>query len=299
MVLEQRLGRTEWARSGVTLMLVLGVLFVLAAFAFIVRLLSHGAYNEVSLLNHHLHAVAVGEAGYSNIVARLSATPWAKRWFKSGPDSQFDIQEAGGTYEYMIRDSVQPAPALDDKETLVFGPPNMVDLLIRATYARSTVTMFWRVFLVEDALDKLSRVVPLIFTFASPSARPNPTDVDELSQTVSSLVGQRSDNIPGFVTLATPLLQATTAPEIAAALSTKPAGSVVDDISPWIDGPSASNQTRIIASRTTDQPFAEFPPAPPPPIASVATSTGSTRPAYVITDYPASTRDSYSVYVPG
>src|SRR5687768_14181252 len=131
-------------RSGMALVLVLCILVVLGGFAGVLRALSASAYREVDAVNGHLRAVAVAEIGFAEIVTRLAATPWHERWFKAGPDVQQDIRAGGGTYAYVLRDTPSPATSTDPVARRGLASPNQADLLIRATFDRSSAVLYWR-----------------------------------------------------------------------------------------------------------------------------------------------------------
>lgn len=262
----------EVARSGIALALVIAVILVLAVFATSLRLLSHGAYVEVSMLDEHLRATAVAEAGHSAITARLLATPWALRWFRKDPDIQFDVPAVDGTYEYVLRDTPKPASFSGRVEQAVFGEAYQADLFIRATCGHCTVAVFWRLILIDNSLEGLVRVVPVMVTFAPDHTPPTRGGMDELSDSVNTLIGQRSQNTPDFQGIAGPLAQAATAPQIASALSANPGGPVVDAISPQSGQPLVPNSTRIDSSRSS-RPIPTPVPFLPPSV--TPSSTGS------------------------
>ncbi|MBI4860040.1 MAG: hypothetical protein HY815_07220 [Candidatus Riflebacteria bacterium] len=267
------------------LAIVLGVILVLGTFGAVLRIMSQTAYREVDLVNAHLRAVAVAEVGFATITSRLGAAPWSKRWFKSGPEVTFDVKAAGGNYSYLIRDAPLPYVYTDPLDRNTLGTGQQADLLVRATYGRSNVVMFWRLAVVEDSLDYFTRVVPVFFTFGPENARPVKADADTLAAHVNDLITSRNDNLPGYQAVAPQLAAAQTAPQVAGALGCTPNGTVEDTVAGSGAGGAVSNPVRIAAAQnalTVDFGVTEPPPppggwiaSPPPPSVSSGPTQGA------------------------
>lgn len=259
-------------RRGAALVLVLGLVLTIGAFGAIVRLLSHAAYQELDVVTAHLHAVAVGEAAFARVVARLAATPWEQRWFKSGPEVQRDQPAADGTYTYVLRDTPRPAPYQDPLNIRTLGGPRQADLLVRATYGRSSVSLFWRLTVREDALDSLARVIPSCFAFAPDEAPATPAAMDPISQMVDDKLRERERNLGPFGDRQAALDPTRTAPEVAGVLGMPDPGDIVDSVTPP-GGTPVPNEVPIDAERTRrgNTPPVPTPPGPPPPTAAPPT----------------------------
>lgn len=252
-------------RSGVALGLVLGLVSVLGVFGAIALTLSRGAGREVDVLGHHLRAVAVGELGYAAIVGRLSQSPWPRRWFSAAPDVQLEIPAAGGTYSYFLGDAVVPAPGAAPLARWGVLSPNQANLMIRATFERSTVVMFWRLMVPRDALDGAVRVVPTYFTFGPDAAQPRAADVEALARDVDTQIATRGSNLPRFEDVRGLLGPVTGAPGIQTALGAAPPGPVLDSVVPLTGPPALENPSYWQAANPAAFPAIPEPTQPPPP----------------------------------
>lgn len=206
----------------------LGVLLLLAAFGGVLRVLTHSAYREVDLVNAHMQAIAVGEIGYATVMARLTGTPWSDRWFRAGPDVQRDVAAAGGTYTLMIRTTPQPVVPDDPLRRATLGSLNQADLLIRATFDRSSVLMFWRLTVPDDALDALARVIPVHFTFGPDALPAAPATADAIAGQVADAIRERDANTPRVEEIHRPLQEAGGAQGIGGVLGIPVDPGVVD-----------------------------------------------------------------------
>ena len=214
-------------RGGVALAIVLGVLFILAAFATVLRLLTHSAYREVDQVNAHMQAVAIGEVAFGATVARLSSAPWANRWFRAGPVVETDVPTRHGRYTLLIGDTSQPASFDDPLSQASLGSPNQADVLIRATFEKTSVLMYWRLTVPEDSLDALATVIPAYFALGPESAPVSPGTAGALAQLATAALRQRAANTPRVEKLGIPLQQATSAQAIGTLLGFAP-GAVVE-----------------------------------------------------------------------
>ena len=269
--------------------MVIGLLLTLACFGGVVILLSHSAYREVDVLDAHLRALAVGEAAFSEIVTRLSATSWPERWFRGAPDVQFDVPIAGGTYESLLRDAVAFPASVNPLIQRWGGAPHQVDLFIRATYRGSTVAMLWRLVMVSDSLESFRRVLPVVFTFEPEGARANAGQVDPLVQNLAQLQQQRNQNDPLTGQLMPALLAATTAPEIEAALNFQPPDPVFDGV-PSPDGTTVRPNGPYLQHAAPGAwvwgvpPPPSSPPPPTPPPTNTPPPAGNTIATMVCSD---------------
>ena len=254
-------------RQGAALPVTMGLLLILAVFGSVLRLLTHGAYREVESVNSHLRAIAVGEVGFSSIVARLCAAPWSQRWFAQAPEIKLDVSAADGTYSYLIRDTPEPAVYDDPLIQYSFGSRNQADFLVKATYGRSTVVMFWRLTVPEYSLENLAVVIPTYFTFESESITPTPASVDTLSAQINGTISSRAVNTPGFSGLVGPLRNATTVGEVADALGFDPGKRALDGIpSPDGSGVFTPNPPKLQGSRSSQIAALPLPPPPTPTV---------------------------------
>jgi len=231
-------------RAGMTLALALALILVLGTFGVIVRILSHSAYREIDVISQHMKALAVGEAGFATVVTRLSATPWSQRWFKGAPDVQFDVPTAGGSYEYLLRDTKDPVPISTGQ--LGLNSPNQADLLVRATCEKSTVTMFWRLTVPDKSLDSVSRVIPLIYSVFSTKGPLSTSTADSLASLVDDMIRRRDANMNRYELKLKGLVLATTAPEIAEVLGLDPATPTLDSVLPLGEEPSRPNGSYLL-----------------------------------------------------
>lgn len=217
-------------RSGATLALILCIVLVMAAFGEIVFLLSRSAYREVDLLNGHLRAMGVADSAFAEIIARLSATPWSKRWFRDGADVQLDVPLAGGSYDSMIREARIKPVINDPLARTLAGQPHQCDLFVRASYQSSTVAMLWRLTIPEDSLDTYRRVIPVQFTFVPDTSRADPETMDRITRELKPQMEERDRHTPDTDLIVPPLHEATTAGEIADVFEHRPRGPVVDEV---------------------------------------------------------------------
>jgi hypothetical protein len=211
-------------RRGIALVIVLALLLVLAVFGTIVRLLSHAAYKELDAINAHLRAIAVGEVGFATVTARLTSSPWSRRWFAKGPEVQRDVKGAGGTYSYLIRDTSRTAGSVEPADPIGSATSHLADLLISATYERSSVVMFWRLMVPEDSLDSVSRVVPSFFTLPQEASSVTRDTADIVSAQVDQAAALRAANSRDFEPLYAPLRAATDVREVETTLGFAPPG---------------------------------------------------------------------------
>jgi len=262
---------TASPRRGAALALTLALVLVLGAFGTTLRLLSHRAYRESDLVNAPIRAIAVGEVGFSSITGRLGAAPWSNRWFKTGPDIGYNVAAAGGTYSYLIRNASSPAALLEPMTALFLGDPHQADLLIRATFDRSTVVMFWRLLIPDNTLDSLARVVPTFFVFPPENVQPTSEQVDAVSAQVNTGIDTRTGNQPDFIAVAGPLQQASSASQVAGILGLDPSRPVLDGVSAGGDGGAPlPNSSRLEASHSSGW---VFPPIAPVPVPSDTSSS--------------------------
>jgi hypothetical protein len=251
------------SRSGIAMALVIGLLMLLSAIAFLLGRLSSQAKNELDLVSAHLRASAVGEAAYAEITARLSATPWLKRWFRDGPDIQYGQKAAGGTYSYMLRDAEQ-APDGSAVAAEMVASAHHVDLLVRATYERSSVTMYWRITIPEDSLDSFVRVAPLMFQYAPDDTQPRARDMDSLTRRVEDQVRDRSQNTTTYEQLRPRLATAGGVPGVAQVLGAPGVPGIVDEVAP-ASGGAPVNSAQYLPQAGASVPEIPAPPSPAPP----------------------------------
>lgn len=254
-------------RGGMALTLVLAIVVIMAVFGGIVLALSRGAAREIDVLNGHLRAVAVAEAAYSEVVARLCATPWPQRWFKDAADVRFGEPLAGGTFDLLLRDGA-PLPGTSDPfVSRLAAQPHQVDLFVRATWDTSTVAMMWRLVIPVDSLDSFPRAISTVYTFTPESTRARPEDLDPIARRLGEALEERARNSKRTDDGITKLVAARRPDEIAGALDADPAGPVADAIvppgggAPRPLGPYIEGVVREAASS---------PMAPPPPVALLA-----------------------------
>ena len=221
---------------GVALVMVMGLILVLAIFGAIVRILSHAAYREVDLISGHLRAIAVGEIGFATVTARLTAAPWSQRWFASGPDLATDVAAGGGFYSYMIRDAPQDSSA--PAEATWFAPPHQADLLIRSTFERSSVVMFWRLIIPEDTLDSVGRAIPQCFAMPADTTPVTKPSLDLISRQVNQAVEARVQNTREFEPIDQPLRAASSVRNVGQVLGFQPEGAVSPPAAGVASGPS-------------------------------------------------------------
>ena len=217
-------------RRGVVLAMVLALVAILGAFGAIMALLTSGASREVDALTDHLRAVGVGEAGYAAVLARLTGAPWSKRWFRTAPAVESSVSAGDGSYSYLIRDVPAAATATDPLTARTLLPPQQADLLIRATYQRSSVVMYWRLTCPQGALDGFARVLPVYFTFGPDDAKPRPTDVDPISADVNRRIEEREKNRPRFDDQRRKFSTETTLPGIGGGLGFTPPSDTIDAV---------------------------------------------------------------------
>jgi len=220
------------SRHGIALFLVICVILVLAAFAGVLRLLTHSAAVEVDAVTAHVRAVAVGELAFAEVVARLGATAWRDRWFRAAPDVTEGMPAGGGVYSYLLRDTPAPVALGDPLADAALGGPAQADLLVRATYGRASVVMFWRLTVPQDSLDNVTTVVPTYFGFGPETAQPTPADADPLSAQVNQGIRDRQRNGARAGPLAGPLGQATGAGAAGTLLGADPGPGAVEGVPP-------------------------------------------------------------------
>jgi len=259
--------------SGSTLLaVVVALLLLMAVFGILVHRLSQSAYRELEVVDSHLKALAVGEGGFSEIVARLSAVSWSKRWFKERPEFRSGVLAAGGIYNSLISDTPRPVPLIDPLRRRTLSCPNQADLLIEAVYGHSTVLMFWRLTVPEDSLDPILRVIPGFFTFVPAAAPLAPDALDPLSGRVNTFIQTREENSPAFEGQRPQLSATATAAQIGSILDFTPTRPVVDGVSPPEGGAEVPNRVRtgnpeaqrvpvvVVPSSAPSMPAPETPP---------------------------------------
>jgi len=250
-------------RQGVAIVVVMGILLVLVTTGGLLRLSSQSAFHEVDTIHCHLRAVAVGEAGFATVTARLSAAPWELRWFRKGPELQYVVSAAGGVYSSLIQDTPASIAFTDPLLQMTLGNPHQADLLIRATYDRSTVVMFWRLTVPQDSLESLVRAVPSYFVFAPNSVEVDPRAVDALSGQITDSIKARGENASEMRGLAQGIRSATRVDEISSLLGFTPAQTIVDGVVPaggsGVLEPNAPRIDAALGASTTVSPV-----APPP-----------------------------------
>ena len=238
------------ARSrGTALAIVLGLIMVLLAFGALLKVMTGGAHREVGTLSGHLRAVAVGEAAFAEIVARLASDGWPARWFAGGPAVETDRPTAGGRYSYVIRDVPPRAPApgapLDPVGANGLSAPRQADLMVKASYDSSSAVMFWRLALPDNSLDSLQRVIPVIFTFGPDDSPVNGGGVDAIGTLVDAMIAKRRANRPAVDAARRTLPGVGSAPEVAAAVGGTAAAPPLDTTDPLGGGPAVPTGARI------------------------------------------------------
>lgn len=137
-------------RRGIVLPVTLAIAVLLGIMGGSVWMLSRQTYREVEKLDGFLRAVSVGEACFSHLMQRLESKPWEERWFKTEPD-QGSGSWLDGTYEYLISDAELP---------------NQADLLVRATWSQTSISMYWLVRAEPDSLSPHRRMKVAHFAHA-------------------------------------------------------------------------------------------------------------------------------------
>jgi len=227
-------------RRGIILAVILGVVTVLLVFAGLLCVLSQGASREVDVISGHVQAISVGETAFAEIVARLVVLPWGQRWFRTGPDVQRDHQTEGGTYSYLIQDTLSPPTVTDPILGESLSGPRQADLLVRATHDRSTVVMFWRLTVPRNSIDSIGRVVPLFFTHWDPSVAVTPPAANSLSEQVTRWIETRSRNRGEFEAMRPGLAATEGAGAVADLLGVRNPG-LRDEVTPLAGGSGRPN----------------------------------------------------------
>lgn len=181
------------------LVLVLSLIMVLGAFGYILSRLSASARREVDVLGGHFRALSVADAAYAEVISRLSSTGWENRWFKGAPEVRDNVQAAGGSYTYVLRDvpGQAEAPPLPGLSTSL--APGQADLVVKATHGKSEAVAVWRLMVPQDGLDEASRVVPGVFAHVpenGPAVTPAPSD--PITTMVDDAVRKRISNWSDF-----------------------------------------------------------------------------------------------------
>ena len=308
-------------RTGMALALVLGLVLVLLGFGGVVMVLSRAAYREVDVLGSHVNALAVAEATFTQVVVQLAATPWARRSFRDRPDVQLQVTVGQGTADYIIGDTPSAAP---QPLRLSVSNSHQADLLVVASYGKSTVTVFWRLFVPENALDNVRRIVPVCYTQIPITPAVSATGLSNASRNVDSLLTQRASNATSSDPLIAQLNGVVSAAHVAGILGLARGVAPMDEVPSLDGGPGRASGAYVPAVNggpgaapsqlSSPPPAVAAPPALDPPVTPTASQLAALTPVETVrwlsnivlkyegTDktglWPASENDaSYSFYL--
>lgn len=174
-------------RHGNALILVLGIALLLAIQIYIIQTMTVGSFRHVEKVNALIRAIYVGEAAFSQILAKIKVDKWENRWFKGMADGvrEYGQPLAGGTFSSVVVD-VAVTPGSTDK---------LADVWIEARYDGSTQLMYYRVLYADDTLDFTAQVYPRFFTFLEAND-PNPFTgaLAPATAHIQNLINQQTNN---------------------------------------------------------------------------------------------------------
>lgn len=241
------------------LVLVLSIIMVLGAFGYILSKLSAGARREVDVLGGHFRALSVADAAYAEVISRLSSTGWENRWFKGAPEVRSNVQAAGGSFSYVLRDvpgqpEAAPLPGLSNDLR-----PGQADLVVKATHGKSEALAVWRLMVPQDGLDEASRVVPAVFAHVPESAGGvTAAPTDPITTLVDDAVRKRVGNWSDFERKRPRLRSAQSPADVATTLGVPvPADALSEPMDETGRAPRVSNYPGAVQ--------AGWAPPPPPP----------------------------------
>ena len=274
--------RSRAHRAGTVIVIVLGLIMVLAAFGAILKGLSASANREVDIVSDQTRAIGIGESVFSEVVARLTVTPWSARWFRTGADIQLDQSVPGGYYSYVLQNSPPPPP--DPAAPPGEPPPQQADLLVRASFDRSTIVMFWRLTVPRETIDSVNRIIPSFFSHLPTSTPADPSELGAIGVQVGNWLRQREDNKPRLGQLRPSLMTAPGANGVAGLLGGTP--TAVDEVAATPGAPARPNPPYIAATRVK----LTLPALPaPPPYSAGLPKPGPTWPGWMDATMPEDT----------
>lgn len=253
-------------RHGNALILVLGIALLLAIQIYVIQTLTVGSFRHVEKVNALIRAIYVGEAAFSQILAKVKADKWENRWFKGLPDGarEYGQTVAGGTYSSVVVDVAVP-PGSTDK---------MVDVWLESRYEGSTQLMYYRVLYTDDTLDFTAQVYPRFFTFLEAND-PNPFTgaLAPATAHIQDLINQQTNNEAAAIAAINGVRTTCNLAGVTSSLGVTPLGPPLDTLTPPGGAPIdlCGYVTGTLGTLTGMVPppvaaaLPSIPPAPPPP----------------------------------